>query len=377
MKVLWILWIALGCLVAGCSDDGGGDSGCITLGHETVAQQARQIDTPLRQILIEARIVGVRKDHLIYLGLDFNQTAEIGTDGGGTKGSSSGDGRNLVVNTSVLGGPNNVQYLVAGSQSAGENVGYITPGFSDPFGLVRAFMQLPFESCVDFNESDVVEPTGLSGLPGERNLGAADMGYGGSTLYFTQVSDAAINAALNTLQYSDGNTIISAPSVSLYDGQRTALMVNEFQPSLDQLEKPFADQVSRVTSDTSDISTGIVLDVRPVITAENQISLELRPGTLGVSFSRRIPLNVGDQPSDLVVPVVQPSRNMTTIIVTDGETVVLGGLKRSGSETVEAGVPFLGDVPILGALFRQTGLDDERQNLLIFVTARIIDPAGS
>jgi hypothetical protein len=61
---------------------------------------------------------------------------------------------------------------------SGLYVGYVTPGFSDPFGMIRAFMQLPFSPCVVFNESDVVEPTGFAGLPGGNTLGAADMGYG-------------------------------------------------------------------------------------------------------------------------------------------------------------------------------------------------------
>ena len=71
------------------------------------------------------------------------------------------------------------------------------------------------------------------------------------------------------------------------------------------------------------------------------------------------------------------SRNVTTsIVIWDGQTVVMGGLMRETMVTIDDKIPILGDIPVLGRLFRSKGEKSEKQNLLIFVTARLVDPAG-
>ncbi len=71
------------------------------------------------------------------------------------------------------------------------------------------------------------------------------------------------------------------------------------------------------------------------------------------------------------------SRNVTTsIVIWDGQTVVMGGLIREELTTIRDKVPILGDIPVLGWLFRSEGQNSVKKNLLIFVTARLVDPAG-
>ena len=71
------------------------------------------------------------------------------------------------------------------------------------------------------------------------------------------------------------------------------------------------------------------------------------------------------------------SRNVTTsIVIWDGQTVVMGGLIREELTTIKDKVPVLGDIPVLGRLFRSEGEYSRKRNLLIFVTARLVDPAG-
>ncbi|HMB70848.1 MAG TPA: type IV pilus secretin PilQ, partial [bacterium] len=66
------------------------------------------------------------------------------------------------------------------------------------------------------------------------------------------------------------------------------------------------------------------------------------------------------------------SEASTRVIVEDGQTAVIGGLIRTNESTVERGVPYLKDVPVLGGLFRNTNDVREQRELLIFVTPRII-----
>jgi general secretion pathway protein D len=71
------------------------------------------------------------------------------------------------------------------------------------------------------------------------------------------------------------------------------------------------------------------------------------------------------------------SRNVTTsIVIWDGQTVVMGGLIREDLVKVKDKVPILGDIPFLGRLFRTEGESSRKANLLIFVTARLVDPSG-
>ena len=71
------------------------------------------------------------------------------------------------------------------------------------------------------------------------------------------------------------------------------------------------------------------------------------------------------------------SRNVTTsIVIWDGQTVVMGGLIREELTTIKDKIPILGDIPLLGWFFRSEGQYSQKKNLLIFVTARLVDPAG-
>jgi general secretion pathway protein D len=65
------------------------------------------------------------------------------------------------------------------------------------------------------------------------------------------------------------------------------------------------------------------------------------------------------------------------MIVWDGHTVVMGGLIREDVVRFKDQIPLLGDLPIIGRLFRSEGTRSEKRNLLIFVTARLVDPAGN
>jgi general secretion pathway protein D len=98
-------------------------------------------------------------------------------------------------------------------------------------------------------------------------------------------------------------------------------------------------------------------------------TITLETGVVGARQSREFQFNI-PQP-------VFSSRNATTsIVIWDGQTVVMGGLIREELTTINDKIPFLGDIPLLGALFRSKGQDSKKMNLLIFVTARLVDPAG-
>ncbi len=129
-------------------------------------------------------------------------------------------------------------------------------------------------------------------------------------------------------------------------------------------------------------AVGVILNVTPTVSADNYtINLTMLPEIAElvdwVQYGTQVP--IGDQVFTVNMP--QPifaSRNVTTsMIVWDGHTVVMGGLIREDLTTFSDKVPLLGDIPLIGRLFRSEGTRSEKRNLLIFVTASLVDPSGS
>ncbi|MGH8022023.1 MAG: type II secretion system protein GspD [Limisphaerales bacterium] len=144
--------------------------------------------------------------------------------------------------------------------------------------------------------------------------------------------------------------------------------------------------VSAITPTVQQIEVGPILDVVPDVLADGYtINLTLIPSLIEFSGYGTPPslgafsstgLNVVLLPTAL--PVFTVREVTTTVNVWDGQTVVLGGLVQSGPNTeTEDKVPLLGDIPIIGRLFQSQTKFEEKRNLMIFVTATMVDPAGN
>ena len=81
-------------------------------------------------------------------------------------------------------------------------------------------------------------------------------------------------------------------------------------------------------------------------------------------------------PSGFYQPIFSVRDISTKVTIWDGATLVMGGLTREEVKKVHDKVPILGDLPLLGRLFRSTGQSAQKRNLVIFVTARLVNPGG-
>ena len=150
--------------------------------------------------------------------------------------------------------------------------------------------------------------------------------------------------------------------------------VNTFQPG-----------VSAITPEVQQVETGPVLDVLPDVLSDGYtINLTLIPSLIEFSGYQNPPSLGTFSTSGLnvvLLPTVLPGFTVreitTTVNVWDGQTVVLGGLVDSTLTTEKQSVPVLGDLPILGELFQSNQKTETKRNLMIFVTATLIDPAGN
>ena len=142
-------------------------------------------------------------------------------------------------------------------------------------------------------------------------------------------------------------------------------------------------QPSAITPNQQQIEVGPVLDVLPYVLSDGYtINLTLIPSETefaGYSVPPSIPgVNVANV---VLVPTILPNftvrQVLTTVNIWDNQTVVLGGLISSKITTTKDKVPVLGDLPLVGRLFQSQTKISVKKNLMIFVTATIVDPAGN
>ena len=123
---------------------------------------------------------------------------------------------------------------------------------------------------------------------------------------------------------------------------------------------------------------GVLLDFVPTVVEAGRIVLTVRPEVSEPSANQSVSVAAG-----VAVPVINVRRAETTVEVGDGESIVIAGLFRDRTNTVESGVPGLKDVPLLGALFGHTSSRSDEVELIVIVTARLVranaapDPEGA
>src|SRR5437763_13264429 len=245
-------------------------------------------------------------------------------------------------------------------------------------------------------------------VPGLGQAAGAAPGIFGLAGVFTNPQFQVVIRALNQKK---GIDLLSAPRVTTKSGQRAIIeVVREFRyprtytppqvPSIGSTTS-VANQVVPVVvtpttpQDWETRNTGVTLEVEPVV-GEDATTIDLNPVPQVVEFEGFInygsPINaVGVQTLSgaisTSVPVIltqnvinQPvfsTRKVTTSVsVYDGQTVVLGGLMREDVQKVEDKTPIIGDIPFIGRAFRTNVDQHTKKNLVIFVTARVITPAG-
>lgn len=222
------------------------------------------------------------------------------------------------------------------------------------------------------------------------------------------LTEPEFRMVLHALNQSGNAHLVSAPKVTTLNNQRAQIeMVEEFiYPGEFEVTPPtIAGRYREVTQTTpttsiwtreatgSSIITpgiavpvnfetrdiGIILNVTPSVGADRKtITLTLIPEIS--EFIDWIDYGVKAGIGWNAIPIKKPifeTRNVTTsVVINDGETVVLGGLVKEELDTSEDKIPLLGDIPIFGVLFRSKKDVSKKTNLVVFVTARLLTPGG-
>ena len=170
-----------------------------------------------------------------------------------------------------------------------------------------------------------------------------------------------IGALVRALQSESDVNILSTPNILTTDNQKAEIMVGE--------NVPFITGKSQVTGTTlttierKDI--GITLRLTPQISSDDHVTLEIYQEISALSDAP------GFDPS-VVGPITTKRAATTTVVVKNAQTVAIAGLIRDNKSTIEHKVPFLGDIPLLGWLFKFQTKKSEKTNLMVFLTPHII-----
>jgi len=216
------------------------------------------------------------------------------------------------------------------------------------------------------------------------------------------LTDPQFRVAIQAIQQRTGSDLLSAPKVTTLSGRQTHIAAQDLQYIVTGVTIQENSSASTgivggtgVTAPSLNYNTtpygfGPVLDVMPTVSADGySIQMVLIPTILEFiqydSPGGFVPQAEAAAGSTIGVPVqaVLPLPHfrvrevVTTVNVWDGQTVVLGGMISETITKIKDEIPVLGDLPLLGRLFQSESTDSQKQNLLIFVTPKIIDPAGN
>ncbi len=274
------------------------------------------LDIPVRQVLIESRIVIVNDNFSRELGVRWGLTVVSDDIGNVAATSGSAEANDTIINSAI----DNIN-------NTGDPFPVETPGLNDRFNV-----NLP-----------VANPAG--------QLAVAILG-----------DDYLVDLELSALQSEGAGEVISSPRVITANQKEANIKAG--------VEIPYQESSSSGATTTQFKEAVLSLTVTPQITPDDRIILDLF--VTKDSVGEQVTTERGGS-----VPSIDTRSVETQVLVDNGQTVVLGGIYETEQRELFTKVPYLGDIPGLGRLFRSTRVSTDKTELLIFVTPKILKEGSS
>ncbi len=189
----------------------------------------------------------------------------------------------------------------------------------------------------------------------------------GGGLYQLFATDYQVT--LHAVAASGKAKILSRPSIVARNNQPATITVGQSVPLITGVRY---DNYGNVINTVSYQDVGIILQVTPFITSEGMVEMIVSPQTSDLADrSQWVPISSGSQ-GTISAPVINSRAADTVVVTPDGQTVIIGGLMSNTKNEVESKIPWLGDIPYLGALFRRRVTTDQKTELLIFLTPYLV-----
>jgi type IV pilus assembly protein PilQ len=196
--------------------------------------------------------------------------------------------------------------------------------------------------------------SGVGGVPYAVNLPVAE-GTSGIALTMGNILDTfRLDVALSAMEEEGRGKVISSPKVTAQDNIQASIESGRRIPV-----QTLVDNTASVTF----INANLQLEVTPQITAEGTIMLDIVVDKSEPDFGNSV----------LGIPTIFTRKAQTKLLVRDGGTTVIGGIFQMSTSNSESRVPFFHRIPLLGNLFKSTKTEQTNNELLIFITPRILE----
>jgi general secretion pathway protein D len=344
---------------------------------EIIEQAIELLNQAPPQLTIEAKFVELSQEDTRALG--FNWTLGNTLINNGAIGAQGGTAPSYQQSGGTTANPSGI---FPGGGTANGN-GTYTPG----------------SGAVAPSASDGLLTSGLRNTYSSGNTSGSIPTVGTITGILT---DPQFRVAIQAIQQRTGSDLLSSPKVTTLSGRQTHIAAQDLQYIVTgvQIQENSSTSTGLVggtgvvaptlTYNTTPYGFGPVLDVMPTVSADGySIQMVLIPTILEFvqydnpgGFVPQAEAAAGSTigtPIQAVLPLphFRVREVVTTCNVWDGQTVVLGGMISETITKIKDQIPVLGDLPLFGRLFRSESTDSQKENLLIFVTPTIIDPAGN
>ncbi len=203
-----------------------------------------------------------------------------------------------------------------------------------------------------------------NGPAGAAQLNGLNVAAVKGTFTFKGVEYLNVGALLHALQTDGDVNVLSTPNILTMDNQKAEIMVGENIPFVSgQIQSAASGGNIQTQINRQDV--GIKLQITPQITSDDNVRLEIKQEISDITATPGLNPNI-------VGPSTSKRSADTTVVIKDHQTMVIGGLIRDNVTTATSKVPLLGDIPILGWLFKFKTTKVEKTNLMIFITPYVI-----
>lgn len=289
-----------------------------------------KIDKKPKQVLIETKIMEVNNDRLKDIGFDWGTGISGASDYATAPTDLSADSKN--------------KKTIAGRSLGSE----FTPSVFGP-------------------------KEGATTFPGAYPYKA------GLEVIFKKVSGTQFESIIHALEEDARTNTLSSPRIMTLDNQEASILVGYHTPILNSTVSAGTDTSGPTQTQSLDYyqEIGIRLNVVPQISEENYINMIVHPSVTS-SNSSITATNVAGTGASAITntvdyPVIDVREAQTQIMMKDGETIVIGGLMKDVKSKQKIGIPFISKIPLIGSFFSRETVDTAKIDLMIFITASIVD----
>ncbi len=316
----------------------------------------------------------------------------VGGGGGGGTGTRQYYPSGTVGEAMVSSDPETRRLIVITDDETSQYVSQVITNLDRPKPQVLikvVFLEVTYRNTLDIG----IEGGAAHNLDGSRGAGASFFGLSGlgnsstgqvlnalglptqsfaptppgAGLY--QILGTDFQATLRAIASAGKTEILSRPSILTRNNQQATISLGQEVPLVTNTRfDTLGNQINTVTYQ----NVGIILRVTPFITSDGKVEMIVSPETSALADrSQWVPISAG-----ISAPVINSRVADTVVVVPDKQTVVIGGLMEKSKLSTDSKIPFLGDIPILGNLFKRKAKDDSKTELMIFLTPYIVQDAG-